>query len=129
MIVVMVITGILAGMMAIFIRSPIQAYVDSVARAEITDVADLTLRRLSRDLRLALPNSVRITTDGSRTYLELLLTKTGGRYLAEEDGLGLNGVLSFSSANPSPNPLQFTIVGTPPAGRAGDCTGRHDCRL
>lgn len=117
LIVVMVITGILAGMVALFIRSPIQAYVDSVARAEITDVADLALRRLARDLRLALPNSVRIKQDGSQFYMELLLTKTGGRYLAEEDGLGLTGVLSFGSTNPSPNPLQFTIVGTPPSGR------------
>jgi MSHA biogenesis protein MshO len=123
LIIVMVITGILAAMVALFIRSPVQAYVDSVARAEITDIADLTLRRLTRDLRLALPNSVRITTVGTETYLELLLTKTGGRYLAEEDGQGLAGVLSFSSANPSPNPLQFTIVGTPPAGRQAIVAG------
>jgi MSHA biogenesis protein MshO len=113
LIVVMVITGILAGMVALFIRAPIQSYVDTVARAELSDVADTALRRISRDLRLALPNSIRVNGN----FVELLLTKTGGRYLAEEDELGLTGILSFDAANPSPNPLVFSVVGTMPSGR------------
>ncbi|WP_395007247.1 type II secretion system protein J [Undibacterium sp.] len=122
LIVVIVLTGIVATMMALFIRVPIQNYVDNVARAELTDAVNITANRLTRDLHLALPNSVRISADGR--YLEFLLTKTGGRYLAEEDGLGLSGVLNFTAATPSPNPNTFNIVGTPPSGRqtivAGD---------
>jgi MSHA biogenesis protein MshO len=118
LITVMVITGIIAGMVALFIRVPIQSYVDNVARAELSDVADTSLRRMVRDLRLALPNSVRLSED--KKYIEFLLTKTGGRYLAEEDELGGN-VLSFSGT--SSNPLVFDIVGTPPAGRQAIVAG------
>ncbi len=115
MIIVMVITGILAGMVAYFIRVPVQSYVDAVARADLSDVADTSMRRLTRDLRLALPNSVRVFEDGSGhgIYLELLLTKTGGRYLAEEDEAPSGNILSFSDVSA----LSFDLVGTPPSGR------------
>ena len=48
-IMVIVITGILAGMVAVFIKAPVDGYVDSVRRAELTDAADTALR-LSRAL-------------------------------------------------------------------------------
>lgn len=121
MIIVMVITGILATIVVQFIVVPVQSYTEAVSRAELSDVADTALRRLTRDLRLSLPNSVRISPDGK--YLELLLTKTGGRYLAEEDDQGLTNVLSFSSTNPSPNPLVFSIVGSAPSGRQAIVAG------
>ena len=60
MIVVIVITGIIAGVVAIFLRAPVQGYVDSARRAEMTDIADTALRRIGRDLRTAVPNSVRV---------------------------------------------------------------------
>lgn len=116
-IIVIVITGIIGAVVAVFIRIPVQSYVDTAARAELTDRADTALRRMARDLRLALPNSIRVSTgtDGN-PYIEMLLTKTGGRYFAEEDGLGLTGVLSFDATNPSPSPNSFQIVGAMPAG-------------
>ena len=80
MIVVMVITGIIGGMVAMFIRAPVQGYLDSARRAAMTDIADTALRRISRDLRLALPNSVRVATDGTNFYLEFIPTIGGGRY-------------------------------------------------
>ena len=64
-IMVIVIIGILGAIVAVFIRAPIQGYVDSVARAEATDEADLALRRMARDIRLALPNSVRVNAAGT----------------------------------------------------------------
>lgn len=84
MIVVIVITAIIAGAVAVFIKLPVQGYVDSARRAEMTDIADAALRRMGRDLRLALPNSVRVT-DGGAT-IEFLLTRTGGRYRVTDDG-------------------------------------------
>lgn len=80
MIVVMVITGIIGGMIAMFIRAPVQGYLDSARRAAMTDIADTALRRISRDLRRALPNSVRVATDGTNFYLEFIPTIGGGRY-------------------------------------------------
>lgn len=87
-IMVIAIIGIVSGMVAVFIRAPILAYRDTVDRAELTDQADLTLRRMARDIRLALPNSVRVMkTDPNGDVLEFLQTKAGGRYLSAEDGL------------------------------------------
>lgn len=115
MVVVIVITGIVAGMVAVFIRLPVQGYGDSVARAELSDLADTASRRIARDLRLALPNSVRI--GGSGRYLELLLTNAGGRYLSDSDPAGLGDILSFDASVAVPNVNNFTIVGNPPTGR------------
>ncbi len=103
---VIVMIGILGAIVATFIRVPVQGYVDSVERADLTDAADLALRRMARDIRLALPNSVRITSDNHG--IEFIPTKTGGRYLAAEDGVVPTvPVLDFSD----PNKATFTVVG------------------
>jgi MSHA biogenesis protein MshO len=109
-VIVIAITGIIAGMIALFIRLPVQGYVDSAARAELTDAADAALRRMTRDLRLALPNSIRRASSGGNQYIEFLLTKTGGRYLAEEDSAVAGNILSFMDNSK----LTFDVVGTMP---------------
>lgn len=119
MIVVIVITGIIAGVVAVFIKLPVQGYVDSARRADMTDVADAALRRMGRDLRLALPNSVRVTNSTSANdTLELLLTKTGGRYRVDTDPTGTGDALNFAAADnqfdqlgdPSPPSSQAIVV-------------------
>lgn len=85
MIVVIVITGIIGAMVAVFMRAPVQAYVDTARRAALTDAADTTLRRIARDVQAALPNSLRpnascVAALSTSCGLELLLTSTGGRY-------------------------------------------------
>lgn len=79
MIVVIVITGIIAGIVAIFIQAPVQGYVDSSRRAELTDIADTALRRMARDVRIAVPNSVRTAACPGNCF-EFVMTRTGGRY-------------------------------------------------
>ena len=117
LIVVIVITAIVAGMVTVFIRAPVQSYLDVAARAELADAADLATRRITRDVRLALPNSVRVTNNSSGSYLELLLTKTGGRYLSEDDPNTIPGnVLAFDPGTPVVNRDIFTIVGAAPSG-------------
>ena len=116
LIVVIVITAIVAGMVTVFIRAPVQSYLDVAARAELADAADLASRRITRDVRLALPNSVRVKSNSSGSFLELLLTKTGGRYLSEDDPNTIPGnVLAFDPLTPG-NPNVFTIVGAAPSG-------------
>src|SRR6185503_18991127 len=61
MIMVIMITGILAAVSVVFLRGPVEGYVDVARRAELTDIADTALRRITRDLRTALPNSIRVT--------------------------------------------------------------------
>ncbi len=100
MIVVIVISGIIAGIVAIFIKAPVQGYVDSARRAELTDIADLAVRRMARDIRTSVPNSLRTATC-SPLCVEFLPTKDGGRYRAIETGAGPSDVLDFSIADTS----------------------------
>ena len=117
MIVVIAITGILATAVAVFIRRPVEGYIDAARRAELSDIADTALRRITRDLRTALPNSIRITAAGGVTYLEYLQTSGGGRYRAEVEDLGGagNNILDFTAADSS-----FNVIGPMPTMAAGD---------
>ena len=90
-IVVIVITGVIAGMVAVFIRTPVEGYVDAERRAGLTDIADTAVRRMARDLRLALPNSVRPALDATGLCLEFIPTKIGARYRAVPDDTNGNG--------------------------------------
>ncbi len=111
-IIVITITGIIAGMVAVFIRAPVQGYFDSARRAELTDSADTAVRRISRDLHLALPNSVRVTAGNQA--IEFLSTRTGGRYRAEL-GTGTEDILDFTQADTS-----FDLLGPPIVFMTGD---------
>src|SRR5450830_1516821 len=96
-IMVIAIIGIIAGMVAVFITKPVQGYIDTVRRAELTDTADVALRRLTRDVRLALPNSLRVTTTGGMNYIEFIMTSAGGRYRDPSDGSTGGNFLSFTN--------------------------------
>lgn len=100
LIVVIVITGIIASVVGLFITGPIQGFLDTARRAELVDAAQLALTRVGRDVRAALPNSVRI----SGNALELLLTLDGDRYRVEAPG-GADDRLNFAAADTAFNTL------------------------
>jgi MSHA biogenesis protein MshO len=101
LIMVIVILGVVGGMVAVFMRGPIDAYFASARRAGLTDAADTAVRRMARDIRKALPNSIRtIGAAPAATCVEFIPTKTGGRY--REQGAG---ALNFSGAATSFNEL------------------------
>lgn len=80
-IVVIVITGIIASMVGVFISKPIEGYFASSRRAELTDVAATAISRIRRDIRSALPNSIRLPNSAAQAQcIEFLPTFTGGRY-------------------------------------------------
>ena len=107
-VIVITITGIIAAIVAVFLRTPVQSYLDRVGRAELSDTADGAVRRMARDLRLALPNSIRV--DGTNTFVELLLTSDGGRYLAESDNPPGGHILDFNvAANNTFDVVGFTM--------------------
>lgn len=107
-IVVIVVLGIVASMVAVFIRMPVLGYRDSANRAELADIADLTLRRMGREIRLALPNSINVINNGQG--VQFLMTKSGGRYLATADGVGTGQTALDAGAT------QFTVVSDMPTG-------------
>lgn len=99
-IIVIVITGIVASMVSVFIKGAIDAYVASARRAELADVADTAVRRIARDIHLALPNSVRNPNDGSDQCVEFMPTKIGARYRMAKGGAGTDE-LDFSVVDDS----------------------------
>lgn len=108
LVVVIVVTGILAAGVAVFLKRPVEGYVDAGRRATLTDEADTALRRITRDLRNALPNSVRI--GGSGKFIEFIETTGGGRYRGELSSTGSGNILDFTVADSS-----FDVFGPVPA--------------
>ncbi|ALT76968.1 PulJ/GspJ family protein [Paucibacter sp. KCTC 42545] len=92
-VIVIVLTGILAAIVSVFIVSPVQNYLATAARAQLVDQADTAMRRIARDLTLALPNSARVTANG--LSLELIPTTGAARY-----------------ATQGADPLQFGVLDT-----------------
>lgn len=97
-IIVIVITGIVAAIVAVFIKQPVDAYFDAGRRAALTDEADTALRRIARDIHKALPNSVRQVNN---QCIEFIPTKFGGRYRAELNSSGEGDILDFTIADTS----------------------------
>lgn len=123
MIVAITITAILSGIVALFIRVPLQGYFDVSRRAELTDAADLAVRRMVRDMQGALPNSMRVSAPGGAActganacYLEFLAVRSGGRYRSDPDNLGGGDVLDFTSAADG----SFDVLGPGVEVAAGD---------
>jgi MSHA biogenesis protein MshO len=92
---VIVITGIIGSVIAVFIARPVQGYVDSARRAVLSDMADTSLRRMGRDIRTAVPNTVRVA--GANRYLEFVPSSDGVRYRVEQTS-GAGDILDFASA-------------------------------
>ena len=113
MIIVILIIGTLSGVIFTTMIGPIRAYVDVEKRLRLVDVADTALQRMTREIRLALPNSIRVTAGPT---IEFLRTLDGGRYRAKPAGGAGVGVcggpiaqdrLSFSATGDC-----FEVLGT-----------------
>jgi MSHA biogenesis protein MshO len=87
-----------AGML---ITSPIDAYTDQVRRQLLVDQAEMALRQIARDVRRALPNSIRTTPVGAGWALEMVNTIDGARYRDEPGGAFLadTDILDFTKAD------------------------------
>ena len=107
MIMVIVITGIIAGMVAIFIRSPIDGYFNTVRRAALTEEADFALRFVARDLQAALPNSITCGVFGSDKGMRFLSVRSGGRFREAPTNANAGVPLAFGTAATT-----FDVIGS-----------------
>ena len=124
LVMVIVIVGILATMTTDIITLPVKSYIDLERRTTLVDSAEMSLRRMQRDIRRALPNSIRIidtgvvksscvydkdSGDDSYCVIELLHTIDGGRYRANSrtDTSDPGDVLDFTD----PNDNSFDVIG------------------
>lgn len=107
LIVTIVLTSIVVSFMAMFIVGPVQSYTDQSRRAKLVDLADNALRRITRDIRRALPNSIRVSSTGSVVALEMLNTVDGVRYRERPPPDDADRQLDFAAADDA-----FNSVGT-----------------
>jgi MSHA biogenesis protein MshO len=97
-IIVIVVGGIMVAAIAMFMRWPFQSYLDAARHEQLSDTADTALRRIGRDLHIALPNSIRPANGpGTTTCLEMLPTVAGGRYRAVQTAAGKGDILDFTN--------------------------------
>jgi MSHA biogenesis protein MshO len=104
LVLVIIITGVMAAAIAVFFKPAVDAYFDARRRAELSDMADTALRRIGREVRRAVPNSIRVPGD---QCFELAPTKSGGLFRRETDIVNAN-------ANPldstGPDSLRCTVA-------------------
>ncbi len=117
LIVVIVLLGLLAGGGAMMILRPIEAYDQQVQRQQLVDQGEMALRQIARDVRRALPNSVRIMPIGSGWGLELANSVDGARYRDENDlsvvAAGAFQILDFAAGDTDFNLLgSFNVLGS-----------------
>lgn len=87
LVMVIVILGIIAGVLAPVITQAFRGYVDTRARAQLVNKGRIALERLAREVRHAVPNSLRVLGGGSG--IEFVRATTGGRYIARHgDDIG-----------------------------------------
>lgn len=107
-----VLVGIIVAATVYFVY-PVLQTVDVESRAELTDIADNALQRVGREVRLALPNSVRVTTNGATQFVEFLPIRTAGRYRAEAGGVSSGTDCPADGvAQPAADQLSFDISDT-----------------
>ncbi len=113
LVITLAIATVVVSFASMFISGPVRGFADQSRRARLVDAADSALERIGRDVRRALPNSVRTTTSGGVAALELLSTVDGARYRAQPPGTG-DQVLEFTASDASWNALgPFTQIVKP----------------
>ncbi|MEM1175584.1 MAG: type II secretion system protein [Pseudomonadota bacterium] len=113
LVVTIVLSTIVVSFMAMFITGPVTAYSDQARRAELVELADSALRGLTREVRRALPNSIRVRSNGAIVALELLNTVDGVRYRARPPGSEAQQ-LRFSDSDDSFNSVgSFSNIARP----------------
>jgi MSHA biogenesis protein MshO len=113
LVITLVLSAIVVSFVSMFISGPVQGFMDQGRRVRLVDAADTALRRIARDVRIALPNSVRTTSSGGVVALELLATIDGARYRTQPPG-GTDEILDFANADASFDAVApFTQVAKP----------------
>jgi MSHA biogenesis protein MshO len=135
LVVSMVIATILAGFVGLTMTTPVEAYLAQARRSELSDSAETAVRSLARDVRGALPESLRPGVVGGSEALEMIEVSAVAGYRVWESGDPLDIdqsdssfdaagalltgrrlnrlVVGASRANPTYDPYLNTAVITP----------------
>ncbi len=104
LIMVIVVLGVISAVLSVFMKSPIDAYFATARRSGLADTADTVVRRMSRDIRRALPNSLRPVSANSQC-IEFIPTRMGARYRAQDTSFGANDSLAIGTPDTTFNML------------------------
>lgn len=92
LILVIVLIGIIGGVLTMQLAPAIQSYLLVGQRANLTNQADSALRRITTEVRGAVPNSLRLVDP---LTLELVPTRDGGRYRSGPDVADAAGLARY----------------------------------
>lgn len=102
MIVVIVILGVLATAISSFINFGTQVYTDSTAREKVVSSARFAIERLNREIRMAVPSSVRVNTNG--------LTGVTAKQCIEFTPIVLSAIYTELAVSPGPASNKFKVL-------------------
>lgn len=105
-IIVLVILGTLSGVLTRIIMQPIQISLQMTRRAELVDAAEMVISRMQRDIRSALPNSIRVGC--SNQCIEMMHVAAAGRYRSRLPGDSLDFTVADSSFDIFPTLTSYT---------------------
>lgn len=121
LVMVIALAGLVGVMISTVLSRPMEGFIGQSRRAELVDSAAGALQRMSRDVRLAVPNSLRVSADGQA--VELLLIHSAARYRPNrvgEQGLRFSmdaaGTCSSTTQGGRCDSLQVLDDGFDPAG-------------
>lgn len=113
LVVTLTVSAVVVSFAALFITGPVQGFNDQARRVELVESVDAALGRIGRDIRRALPNSIRVAGGGAFSALELLGTVDGARYRDNAPGTP-DQILDLAAADGSFNVIgPFTQVTKP----------------
>ena len=125
----MTLTAVIVGVVGQIILGPVQSYFASARRSELTDAADLVLRRLTREVRQGVPNSLRISDSAGNVgscvsgtcYIEYIATSGGGAFSTGTGFFGGSTTCAVTPAN-----CQLTVTSPMPSNPAITSGGSGD---
>jgi MSHA biogenesis protein MshO len=119
LVMVIALAGLVGVMITTVLSRPLEGFAGQSRRALLVDQAAGALNRMSRDVRLAVPNSLRVAAGGQA--LELLSIHSAGRYRPNrigEEGLRFSssGTCNSSTAGGRCDSVQLLDASLNPAG-------------
>lgn len=78
LVLVIALSAVVAVMVSTVLSRPLEGFTAQSRRAELVDIGSIALNRMQRDIRMAVPRSLRVSPDNQG--LELLLINNVGRY-------------------------------------------------
>lgn len=93
LIIVIALVGVVGVMVSTLVSNQMTGYLHTQQRAELVQMAQNALQKITQDIHNAVPNSVRVNGD----FLEMVPVVKAAPYRSEEDASGTSDKLDFST--------------------------------